>query len=347
MGNLMKNFAFVFLGALLLSGCATYRFQHGSPPYDKGYVVSRDDRAILEYTLGKDNTVPGIKLAKERFNKRKKVVEDYYKRMGFVQNHFTMTFWEPTISFYKLVGGVFRLPFIVVSDYRYEHNPKYREKIRKLEEERDLREETKIKKLKEKLNNYVQSELAKEFPIEEQKSEEEVVQAVKEKLATETKPVEQVVQEIIEAKPAEKLSQEQLPEKEPVLAEKKPETVEVKQEEKKAQEIEQQPLAKEEQVEEKSFSRAEGLKAVIIAKPVKGNSPLMVKFNGLRSTSKYGKVVSYHWDFGDTESSIKPNAVNTYWSTTYGARYFTAVLTIKDDKGNLASSSIVIEVLTK
>lgn len=342
MSNLMKNFAFIFFGALLLSGCAAYRFQHGSPPYDKGYVVSRDDRAILEYTLGKDNTVPGIKLAKERFNKRKKVVEDYYKRMGFVQNHFTMTFWEPTITFYKLVGGVFRLPFIVVSDYRYEHNPKYREKIRKLEADRDLREETKIKKLKEKLNNYVQSELAKEFPIEEQKSEEEVVRAVTEKLAAEAKPVEQPSQEIAEAKPVELSPQE----KEPVLAEMKQETVEVKQEEKKPQEVEQ-PQAKEEQVEEKSFSQAEGLKAVIIAKPVKGNSPLMVKFNGLGSTSKYGKVVSYHWDFGDAESSIKPNAVNTYWSTTYGARYFTAVLTIKDDKGNLASSSIVIEVLTK
>lgn len=366
MDNLIKKAAILFTGVLFLSGCATYKFQYGKPPLDKGYVVARDERPILEYTVGKDNSVPRIKLAKERFNRRKKIVEDYYKRMGVIQNHFTMAIWEPTITFMKLVGGVFRLPFIAISDYRYEHNPKYKEKIRKVEAERDLREAERIKRLKDKLDEYVQKDLAKEAPITEKKTEEEaaeqqVVQSIKEGLtrevpsqaeqkAPEEIPIEQSEPE--EVKPPE----EKVPPAEHEQAQEETVSIQVKQESQESVEVkpeEQKPSEEEkppevtEEVPKQSLSQEQGLKAVITAKPEKGNSPLRVQFDGRRSTSAHGKIISYLWDFGDAETSTKPNPVNTYWSTTYGSRYFTAVLTVKDEKGNTGTSSIVIEVITK
>lgn len=147
---------------IFLSGCATYKFQRGKVPYDKGYVVSRDGYTILEYTIGPDNSVPKLGLARERFKKRRKIVEHYYKRMGYIENHFKMTLWNPCITFMKGVGGVFRFPFIAVSEYRYERNPKYREKINARERAEDAKEEARIQELKEKVNTYIQKELNKE-----------------------------------------------------------------------------------------------------------------------------------------------------------------------------------------
>ena len=132
--------------------------------WDKGYVVSRDGSTILEYTIGKDNNVPDLELARERFKKRRNRVEHYYKKMGYIENHFKMAFWDPCILFVKAAGGIIRLPFVAVSDYKYEHNPKYREKIIKREQQQDAKEEARIQKLKDKLNIYIQKELTQESP---------------------------------------------------------------------------------------------------------------------------------------------------------------------------------------
>lgn len=159
----MKRGIILFLSVTFLSGCAIYKFQRASEPYNKGYVVSRDDYVIPEYTVGKDNTAAdNLELAKDRFGKRKNIVEHYYKKMGYVQNRFKMTFVDPCILFLKMIGGVFRLPFIAVSDYKYERNPAYREKIIKMEEKQDAKEEARIQRLKEKLNIYIEKELTKE-----------------------------------------------------------------------------------------------------------------------------------------------------------------------------------------
>lgn len=158
----MKKTIFLVLLAVSLSGCATYKFHHGKEPYDKGYVASRDDKTILEYTIGKDNSVPRLALARERFKKRKNTVEHYYKKMGYIEDKLKMTFWDPPTLFLKFIGGVFRLPSIAISDYKYEHNPQYREKIIKIQQEKDAREEARIQKLKQELNIYIQEELATE-----------------------------------------------------------------------------------------------------------------------------------------------------------------------------------------
>jgi PKD repeat protein len=87
--------------------------------------------------------------------------------------------------------------------------------------------------------------------------------------------------------------------------------------------------------------------SVIIAKPQNGPSPLKVNFSGRKSSSPNGKIVYYSWDFGDGDKSTKPNPVNTYWSTTYGTREFTATLTVTDNKGISSSSSVAIQVVNK
>jgi hypothetical protein len=103
-----------------------------------------------------------IELAQSRFKKRRTIVEDYYKKMGYIENHFKMAFWGPCAIFFKAIGGVFRLPFIAISDYKYGHNPEYRKKMEKIEEDKEAREETRIEKLKEELNIYIQKDLARE-----------------------------------------------------------------------------------------------------------------------------------------------------------------------------------------
>jgi hypothetical protein len=166
-GNFKFNIEILIFTFCILNflGCATYKFKLGTVPYDKGYVVLRDDYTIPEYTLGKDNSVSNnLDLAKDRFKRRKNMVEHYYKKMGYIENNFKMTFWNPCILFLKAIGGVFRLPSIAISDYKYEHNPKYREKIIRMEQEEDTKEEMRTQKLKEQLNNYIQKDLAKENP---------------------------------------------------------------------------------------------------------------------------------------------------------------------------------------
>lgn len=157
-----KRIILFIMAAFLFSGCATYKFQQGKVPYDKGYVASRDSRVIPEYTIGRDNGVPELPLAKERFKRRRGMVEHYYKKMGYIENHFKMACWDPCVYFVKLFAGVFRLPFIAVADYKYEHNAAYKDRIRKIEDEKDAREEARINKLKGNLNNYIQQDLTKE-----------------------------------------------------------------------------------------------------------------------------------------------------------------------------------------
>ncbi|HLD82484.1 MAG TPA: hypothetical protein VI976_00855 [Candidatus Omnitrophota bacterium] len=160
----MRDKALVMLVFIFfLSGCATYRYQHGTAPFDKGYVVSRDDYTILEYTVGKDSAVPDRALAKERFKRRKTIVEDYYKRIGYIDNNFKMAFWDPVRLFVKMIGGtIWFVHFGLLSDYRYHHDQKYKEKIGRLEAEKDAMEEKRINGLKESLALYIQTDIKNE-----------------------------------------------------------------------------------------------------------------------------------------------------------------------------------------
>jgi len=327
----MRKIASVFLLAVFLSGCATYKFQQGQPPYDKGYIASRDSYAILEYTLGADNSVPAeLDLAKQRFSRRRRMVEHYYKKMGRIENLFKMVLYDPAAMFVKLIAGVFRLPFIAVSDYKYDHNPAYREKIIKIEEEKDLREEARIAKLKEQLDLYIQSVLNTEKPflgVAKPKASRPVKPTPKKKAASIKKELASI--EAAAKQPAPGESQAVSAELDKV------------QRKQKAAKQKPQPVKKQ--------SKAASVEpiAVIIARPQRGYSPLTVHLYSSRSRSPAGKIVSYSWDFGDGDISNKANPVNTYYSGYSQPQTFTVTLTVTDVRGNTATATTAIEVLNK
>ncbi|MFC1675280.1 PKD domain-containing protein [Candidatus Omnitrophota bacterium] len=290
----MKRSLILLLAVIFLSGCATYRFHRGpKPPLDKGYVVSRDDIVIPEYTIGHDQGAPAdIELARERFKRRRKRVEYYYKKMDVIDNHFNGAVWKPLIMFSKLAAGIFRLPFIMISDYRYHRNPAYKEKIESRLDELDAREDARMDKLRVELGRYIQRDMISEDPS----------------LApapVASPPAPKKEEKIIPKKAA-------VPRKLVIAEEKKP-----------------------------------GICAVIVAKPVKGYSPLQVSFSASRSRSTRGRIISYSWDFGDGDTSDKRNSINTFYSTSFDPRQFTVTLTVTDDKGSTATASITIEVLNK
>lgn len=286
----MKKITSILFAVLFLSGCATYKFQKPASSGSQGYLVSYDDKPILEYTVGKEKSLPDLTLAKERFKRRRHTVEYYYKKTGQIESRFKEFFWDTPGMFVDFLGGVLRWPFIAIADYKYNHNPKYKERADKLDEEKDALEKARVNNLKEKLNAYIDEDLVKEdLP------QAPVLAAVPKVVAPALKPQEKVLPPVVP---------------QPIV----PQPVEIK--------------------------------AIIIAKPAKGYSPLKVNFSGQKSYSKPGKIISYFWDFGDGDTSTKKNPENTYWSTTYGPRNFTVTLTVRDEAGSTSNSASVIEVIT-
>ncbi len=147
-----------------LSGCASYKFQKSQlPAGTTGYAVAREDKVIPEYTIGKDDSLPNLKLAEKRFRRRRGMVEYYYKNMDYIKNRFH----EGVDTYGGLIWGMatvlFRTPFVAISDYRYTHNPRYREAVDKIFAKKDAAEAARIAKLKIALNDYMQ----KDFTLEE------------------------------------------------------------------------------------------------------------------------------------------------------------------------------------
>jgi len=300
----MKRMLAIFLLMVFTAGCATYKFQSGKAPFDQGYVVARKNYVIPEYTVGQNNSVPkDINIAKQRFKRRKDMVEHYYKKMGYIDNGFKSKVLDPAFMVGEFIVGVFHWPFIAVSDYRYNHNPNYHQKMDNLDQEREDRALERVRGLKGALNEYVQKDLAREGLT---------VQAP----SLSIQPQAPVVKEAVATKEIEKVEQK----------------VQIK-------EIEH------EMIQQKAIPAP--VRAAIIAKPVKGFSPLTVHFYGNKSHSAAGKIIFYSWDFGDGDTSTKADPVNTYYSGSLEPRQFTAALIVRDDKGNSSTSTIIIEVLNK
>lgn len=337
----MRRIWLVLVFSLLLSGCATYKFQKGAAPYDKGYVASYDGKVLPEYTLGRDNSVPEMDLAKERFKRRRAKVEYYYKKMGQIEARFKELFWDPPAMCVDFIFGIFRWPFVAVADYKYNRNPEYKQKVDRLDEQNEELEKAKVKALKTKLKAYIDEDLAKESGEKQAPVVESVVAAPVVAVPAAVAPVvvEQAV--VVPATPAVPVETAPQPVVEPVAPVAPVETVQP------AAAVVAAPQEIKPIVPKEVEKALEPPHAVIIAKPAKGPSPLQVNFNAAKSYSKSGKIVSYLWDFGDGDTSTKKNPLNTYWSTTYGSRTFTATLTVKDAKGQVASASTVIEVVTK
>ena len=345
----MKRFICLVLMAMFISGCATYKFQHGKPPYDAGYVVTRDGLTIPEYTLGENNSVPDMKVAEHRFKRRRKIVEYYYQEMGLMQSRLEEIVWNPAAGFVKFITGIFRLPFIAASNHKYEHNPEYRQKVQKQEEEKQAREDARKQRFKGALASYLQRDLKYEgslglTPVASKEVEPFVqTAAVKEDAAL--VPAESAI-------PGEKepeLIQEAPASVGPLPATQSSAVVEEYKEEVAAvvapKPVAAKPVAAVPPPRKIDLSRQ--LTAVIVAKPASGFSPLKVKFYGNKSYCPKGRIVSYEWDFGDGDKSTKMNPANIYYSGSYLSQYFTVTLTVQDNSGNTAQASAVIEVKNK
>ena len=331
----MKKILILIILGFILSGCATYKFQKSTTSGAQGYLACYDSKPILEYTAGKEKSLPDLTLAKERFKRRRLTVEHYYKQMGQIESRLKEFFWEPPAMIAGFLGGVLRWPFIAVADYKYNRNPKYKERVDKLDEQRDELEKGRVNTLKEKLNLYINEDLAKEsLPVTHEPVQPASVLPVIQKSIpkAEISPVNsETVSKPLVSPAAIKEEPVDLPSAAPVAVVQLP--VEIK-----PVVLEEAPVAKTEPVPPV---------AVIIAKPVKGYSPLKVNFSGQKSYSKSGKIIAYDWNFGDGDISNKKNPENTYWSTTYGSRNFTATLMVRDDAGNISSASTIVEVITK
>jgi PKD repeat protein len=81
--------------------------------------------------------------------------------------------------------------------------------------------------------------------------------------------------------------------------------------------------------------------AVAEAAPSAGTAPLTVAFSSANSSDPDGTIVGYNWNFGDgTANSTEPHPSHVYTS----AGTFTAVLTVTDNSGLTATSSVQINV---
>ena len=78
--------------------------------------------------------------------------------------------------------------------------------------------------------------------------------------------------------------------------------------------------------------------AAAAADPTAGPDPLLVNFSSLASYDPDGDPLTYHWDFGDGNSSNLPDPAHTYLT----AGTFTATLTITDTSSLVATDTVVI-----
>jgi len=79
--------------------------------------------------------------------------------------------------------------------------------------------------------------------------------------------------------------------------------------------------------------------AIASADTTSGKAPLPVIFTGDRSYDPDGTINTYHWDFGDSNSSAEANPTHTYT----GPGTYLAVLTVTDDNG-ISTDSAPLEI---
>ncbi len=89
-----------------------------------------------------------------------------------------------------------------------------------------------------------------------------------------------------------------------------------------------------------TVNQNQGPTAVANATPAAGQAPLIVSFSSAGSADPDGSIVSYAWSFGDGNGSSVANPSYTYGT----AGTYPVTLTVTDDNGVSASSSLTVEV---
>ncbi len=68
------------------------------------------------------------------------------------------------------------------------------------------------------------------------------------------------------------------------------------------------------------------------ATPTSGTSPLSVNFDASTSTDPDGQIVSYEWDFGDTQTASGVTVTHVF-TVQSESKVFTVILTVTDNDG--------------
>jgi hypothetical protein len=84
--------------------------------------------------------------------------------------------------------------------------------------------------------------------------------------------------------------------------------------------------------------------AVASADTFYGPSPLQVQFRGDESFDPQGQPISYHWDFGNGQSSEEANPAVTFLADTDGPQAFSVKLTVTDSLGLSSQAELVISL---
>jgi len=79
--------------------------------------------------------------------------------------------------------------------------------------------------------------------------------------------------------------------------------------------------------------------AIASATPVSGYAPLLVTLSGATSYDSDGSIVSYAWNFGDGTTGSGATVQKTYT----GVGNYTAILTVTDNRGSTASTTVGIQ----
>ncbi len=125
--------------------------------------MARFGYAIAEYTVDLDDKAPqDFKIAKARFERRNDTVEKYYIRMGQIEDYATRYITHFPKMMWSMFANTFKMPFHIVSEYRYEHNQAYRKKIDDLDSLQKAKEDERANKLKSELREFIKQDLEKE-----------------------------------------------------------------------------------------------------------------------------------------------------------------------------------------
>ena len=157
----MRKIIVLFICLGLLSGCTVHRFQKSKGL--GGYGVARFGYVIPEYTVDLDNKAPeDLPLAMDRFKRRKGTVESTYIKMGQIEDYITRYITHFPKIMWSLFANTIKMPFHIVSEYRYAHSEKYRQKIDDLDLQAKAKEEERVSALKSQLREFIQQDLEKE-----------------------------------------------------------------------------------------------------------------------------------------------------------------------------------------
>ncbi len=77
--------------------------------------------------------------------------------------------------------------------------------------------------------------------------------------------------------------------------------------------------------------------AILITDGIGGRAPVTIQFDGSRSITPEGSIVSYQWDFGDGSVATGPMV-----SHTYGTGIFEASLTVSNSQGLTSTQTVTI-----